>query len=261
VKPLRGARGAAIRPWQGQLHGREKKRFYLQERIEGDSGAAIYIASASSTLLLGVTRQLVGEEWLHAGPFSYCGSIGPLPLEPSLYSALEQLGMVVAANIGLRGLFGIDFIQRDGIPWPVEINPRYTASVEVLELADGISALSLHRQVFEAFPERHTSPTPAPALCRNPKTDSPGALGKAVLFARAPLVFPDDGHWKSYREECRETRSLWNIPAFADIPPPGRRIEAGGPILTFFAEEESIPECLNRLREMARDLDRRLGND
>ena len=43
---------------------------------------------------------------------------------------------------GLAGWFGVDFILRDGIPWPVEINPRYTASVEIHELASGRSLLA-----------------------------------------------------------------------------------------------------------------------
>ena len=49
---------------------------------------------------------------------------------------LQQLGLDLARGCGLRGLFGVDFVLSEGVPWPVEINPRYTASVEVLEYAD-----------------------------------------------------------------------------------------------------------------------------
>src|SRR5207249_9264748 len=82
---------------------------------------------------LEVTRQLVGEPWLHAAPFHYCGSIGPLPLSESLWRKFWRIGTVLAKAFRLRGLFGVDCVLRDGIPWPVEVNPRYPASVEVLE--------------------------------------------------------------------------------------------------------------------------------
>ena len=53
----------------------------------------------------------------------------------------ESLGDALASAFGLAGWFGVDYILRDEIPWPVEINPRYTASVEIHELATGRSLL------------------------------------------------------------------------------------------------------------------------
>ena len=48
----------------------------------------------------------------------------------SLAAKLQRLGEVLASASGLMGWFGIDYVLRDGEPWPVEVNPRYTASVE-----------------------------------------------------------------------------------------------------------------------------------
>src|SRR5262245_19323824 len=77
-KPKAGAGGKGIAWWTGQkLSGRH----YLQEYIEGESCAAVFVASQGRASLLDVTRQLVGQAWLHAGPFQYCGSIGPLTLD------------------------------------------------------------------------------------------------------------------------------------------------------------------------------------
>ena len=61
---------------------------------------------------------------------------------------------------GLVGWFGVDYILRDGIPWPVEINPRYTASLEIHELASGRSLLPEHRHACEAS----TTPPARPRL-------------------------------------------------------------------------------------------------
>ena len=131
---------------------------------------------------------------------------------------------------------------RQSIPWSVEVNPRYTASVEVLEHALGLSALALHRAIFDPA---------APAL--SPQAFSGSlCLGKAILFARAPLIFPADGPWL-------RTLQAGPLPAmpptFADIPPAGQQISAGSPILTCFARAASLAECRAALQRIVADLD------
>jgi len=80
-------------------------------------------------------------------------------------------------------------------------------------------------------------------------------VGKAILFARETVTFPTDGPWQA---TLGDPPGLWEIPRFADLPHAGERIEAGRPILTFFAAAESHPHCRAALRETARDLDRTL---
>ena len=211
VKPLAGAGGAGVRVWKPG--DRLPRKAYFQEFITGPSCAALY----DGPRLLGVTEQLVGEPWLAAGQFHYCGSIGPLPLTEAQRTAFEHIGRALAGGCHLHGLFGVDFIQRDGVPLPVEVNPRYTASVEVLEYA------------------------------------TRGIVGKAILFARKPLTFPADGPWL---DTLRQPGPIHQMPAFADIPAAGQPIAAGWPILTLFAHGESAPDCRRRLRECAVELER-----
>lgn len=246
LKSWAGAGGRGIRFWDGAAKGRRMRpTAYFQEFVEGTPCAALYLGDGRRARLLGVTRQLVGEPWLHAAPFHYCGSLGPLPLGPDLRQLLDPLGDVLADRCFLRGLFGVDVILKGGVPWAVEINPRYTASVEVLEHATGVPALALHRQVFD--PAAPASPEAIPV--------EPGFVGKAVLFARAALTFPDDGPW---RAAVRSPGPLWEVPAFADVPDAGERIEAGRPVLSFFARAASAAACLEQLRQRAADLDSRL---
>jgi len=250
AKPRRGAGGKGIRPWNGQpAQPRGGQRVYYQEYIEGEACAAIYASERTATHLLGVTRQLVGERWLHAATFHYCGSVGPLALTPSLRGHFERLGTILAQGCGLRGLFGIDCVMRDGIPWPVEINPRYTASVEVLEYALGFSALGWQRVAFE---RTATEPPPIPA------NHSSGCIGKAILFAKSALIFPAKGPWL---ETVQSPGSVHVVPAFADIPAAGQEMAAGRPILTFFARGNSPDACFDSLQQTAADLDRRLFGD
>jgi uncharacterized protein len=246
LKPIAGGGGAGIRfrdPAEGPKPVRRPS--YYQAYVEGVPCAALYVENGLEARLLGATRQLIGETWLHAAPFRYCGSLGPLRLDPPLQKALERVGDFLAAGCLLHGLFGVDFILRDGAPRPVEVNPRYTASVEVLEYAAGVPALALHRRAFDpAAPD--------------PPVRGAGAgpwLGKAILFALRALTFPEDGPWLS---ALRNPPPLWEVPGFADIPTAGQRIEAGKPVLTFFAQGDTEAGCLARLREIAADLDCRL---
>lgn len=226
-----------------------KRMVYYQEFIVGDAVAALYVSDGKVARLLGVTKQLVGLDWLHSGGFQYCGSIGPLSLTPPLHSAFERLGQAVTTGMGLRGLFGVDCISRDGVPWPVEVNPRYTASVEVLEYALGVQALGMHRREFESstsgYQQRegllshHTGPI----------------VGKAILFAQSTLTFPPDGPW---RDSLNRPQPVSQLPCFADIPAVGSVITKGKPVLTMFAAASSTQACLDQLRQTAHLLDRLL---
>jgi predicted ATP-grasp superfamily ATP-dependent carboligase len=243
-KPKASAGGKGISPWNGQTI---PSRHYLQETIEGESCAAIFVAGQGKAKLLGVTRQLVGQSWLHARPFQYCGSIGPITLEAEVRKSFLRLGNALAAGFQLQGLFGVDCIIREGIPWPVEVNPRYTASVEVLELATGTSALLEHARVFDS------------SLGSNPRREhcnsSPRILGKAIVFARAPSIFPEEGPW---RKDLFPKEDFWAIPTYSDIPDPGQAIPARQPIMTVWARDQTPAGCLNQLQRMADDLDRLL---
>jgi predicted ATP-grasp superfamily ATP-dependent carboligase len=242
VKPLRGAGGSGIHFLQDDEPDLDPNRWFLQEYLEGEARAACFVGFRDHARLLGVTRQLTGLPWLHAGKFSYCGSIGPLSTSRLELAQLQKLGDALAVCCGVRGIFGVDYMLSDGIVWPVEINPRYTASVEVLEYGEGVPAVALHRAAFDRD---------APAADTNQRTA--GVVGKAILFARATLVFPESGPWSS---TLHSPGPIAEMPAFADIPHPGDRIEARRPILTFFTRASSEAECLAHLQPIADDLDR-----
>jgi predicted ATP-grasp superfamily ATP-dependent carboligase len=240
AKPLQGAGGAGIHFVSERGRGRAKP-VYFQQFIEGIPCSAVFAGFESDACFLGATRQLVGEPWLHAGPFRYCGSIGPLKLDPIVKTTLEKVGNLVNRHCGLRGLFGVDFILADRIPWPVEINPRYTASVEILEYALGIRALALHRSAFnhEGF-------------ISHDSVSGQRLVGKAILFAKSALEFSEEGPWTN---SLTHARSVEEMPDFADIPNVRQVIETSRPILTFFSQSESVHGCLDRLKQIARDLD------
>jgi predicted ATP-grasp superfamily ATP-dependent carboligase len=246
VKPLLGTGGAGIHFWKEQRatpsHPHQPLPIsYFQEFIEGEPCSALYVGNGKRSRLLGLTQQLIGEPWLHAGAFRYAGSIGPLDADKVRRPDMHKLGDVLVREGGFQGLFGVDGILRVGNFWPVEINPRYTASVEVLEASLGLPAFQLHRLACEARSLPDPPPPPSPL----------SYVGKAILYARGPLEFPTEGPW------CRSLRNPGlDLPDHADIPQPGTPIKPGHPILTVFARGETLASCRALLEEKARDLDR-----
>jgi len=249
VKPLHGAGGRDIRLLSADPSASANANMYLQEFIEGDPCAAVYIGDGNGAALLGVTRQLIGEPWLNAPAFHYCGSVGPLSMNAVTRTAFERLGKVLVDSFHLRGLFGVDCVLQDEVPYPVEVNPRYTASVEVLEYATGIAALALHRDAFEG------RPLPSAGLQEEQALPKPSSrfVAKAILFAREPVVFPDSGPWLGALDAGV---SVHELPAFADIPHAGERIGPRQPILTCLVRADSVDGCVDQLRQTAQDLDR-----
>jgi predicted ATP-grasp superfamily ATP-dependent carboligase len=246
VKPHASAGGTAVR---FRIPGERPPPavVYYQEFVPGDSCAGVFLASPDRCQLLGVTRQLVGTPWLHARPFQYCGSIGPLPLPTDALRHFARIGAVLARDSRLRGLFGVDAVLHAGQPWPVEVNPRYTASVEVLEYASGLPAFALHRQACLGAEE-------PPVAVRTGKV-----AGKAVVFAPRALTFPARGPWSEWLARLRQdARAVWERPDFADLPAAGAEIPAGGPVLTVLTEGSTIEECEAGLRRAAAEVVRLL---
>jgi predicted ATP-grasp superfamily ATP-dependent carboligase len=242
VKPLTGSGGSGIH-FLDNPAPRTSGKVYLQEHIEGDPAAALYVAAGGRARFLGLSQQLVGESFLHAPPFRYCGSIAPLLVPPRLRGELCRLGDEVARQTGACGLFGIDGILSEGAFWPVEVNPRYTASVEVLEHATGLRAIDWHcRACAGALPAE-----PVPELHSGIFTS------KAILNARSRGTFPGAGPWQSTLDTPPAVEEL---PDFGDVPHPGDRLVPGRPVLTLFARATTVEDCLVALRRRAAEVER-----
>jgi predicted ATP-grasp superfamily ATP-dependent carboligase len=244
VKPLAGTGGTRIRLWD-RTNPAADRREYFQEFIEGQPCSAILLGTTAGARLLGATEQLIGECWLRARPFGWCGNIGPMTLTDNLKNQLERLGELLVREFLLRGFFGVDFIMRDDEAWPVEVNPRYTAAVEVLEYADQAAFLNKYWKLFAGQTAHHRPLFPK-------RKGSKSLIGKAVLYAPRSLVFPVEGPWQ---EVLGCPPPITELPAFADIPAAGTRIEAGQPILTMFARGDTVKTCQQQLQKIAVELE------
>lgn len=205
---------------------------YAQRFVSGVAVAALYVVSKAGSTLLGVTEQLMGEDPSELG---YVGSLGPTPCDPMM---LERLGCCLNESLGLSGLVGVDLIVESGCATVIEINPRFTASVEVLERACERSTINALR---DACRGERVDPWP---------TFTDRCVAKRVLFAHQDVtIAPAFAEW-----------SLGELKAgrFGDRPRAGEMIAAGRPVCTLFVEGENESVVRGSLREAIREAEHRL---
>ncbi len=224
-KPRRGGGGRGVVPWDGSPLAEGE---FLQERVAGVPASFLFVADGRDLVPLGVTRQLVGQPAFGADGFRWCGNLlGPevLPDQAAVAGSAERAARVLVRAFGLVGVNGIDFVAQDGTAAPIEVNPRWTGAVELVERASGTTLFPAHVAGCEG---------------RLPAVPGPGGAvhGKAVVFAPAALVVPDTDGWLAERD-------------VADIPASGSRVPAGAPLCSAFGTAPTAATCLERLEARA----------
>ena len=244
VKPLRSGGGDGVAVWRrGAPVPRDS---YLQERISGVTGSIVFAADGRRAVALGLSRILAGETAFGADGFRYCGSIlgsagdPQFPADERLLDRATLLAERVTRAFGLVGVNGVDFVARRGLPYAIEVNPRYTAAMELVERAYGISLFDVHVQAC-----RRGLPAFDLAAARR---RTPDAVGKAIVYARRPTALGD-------------TRSWLLDSDVRDISPPGTRFAPREPICTIFARGRDAAACFaalaGRAARLYRDGERR----
>ncbi len=230
IKSRKSAGGIQVREINDVKHLRLAPGEYLQRRIRGQACSAAFVADPKNTLLLGFTQQLVGFEFGAPKPFQYAGSIGPMRLPADVVAQFCELGQRLASEFQLRGLFGIDFIlDESGAGWLLEINPRFTAGMEVLERSGVIaSAVELHYLAcVDRLPVESTS-----------NSADRGISGKLVLYSPVAEALPRG--WQQ-RVECG-SKVDW-----ADVPIAAGPFQAGEPVVTILCEASTAEEVQQSL--------------
>ena len=230
-----------------------RARYYLQQHQPGVTFSASFLAAEQGqrTQLLGVCRQWTGTEASVKQPFTYCGSFGPLRFTPpeakhvicelqrsrTSHEALVQaylqipakalrIGQLFGRQFGIRGLFGVDFVWDGQQFWVVDLNPRFTASMELLDWST-------------------ESPTPENAAIRA-KTIlfRSGKETAMVTAAQSDALQELNADPTVLAGGCGELR--WSLPGgarVADVPQPGVAIRPGDPVCTLLWQVEPAAFC------------------
>ena len=136
------------------------------------------------------------------------------------------IASAAAAAFGLVGVGGVDFVDDGLVMHPIEVNPRWTASMELVERARGVSVFGAHAEActrgdlaaFESGATTATTPV----------------HGKAIVFARHDVTVGDTREWLADA-------------TVRDIPRPGTRIVARQPVCTVLAHGPDDGACYQAL--------------
>lgn len=228
VKPIAGGGGIGIRSAETatDVHGETE---FLQEFVSGTPYSATFIGCNGTAELIGFSRQLIGMHSQPVSRFAFCGLISPIDLPDSVAETMLSVGSTLARDADLRGVFGCDFILHDDEPITIEVNPRYTASIELFERCGAPNVFRAHIDA-----------------CRGRRTHGRGDFTrrgiKLVLYAQTSFEAPDLGSFL-------RTTSRGEFPRLADIPPRGQYIERGHPICTVLADGANSEDILRQAEE------------
>jgi predicted ATP-grasp superfamily ATP-dependent carboligase len=238
-KPHAAGGGRGVREWLPADARPAAQDGYLQQYVPGRAFSATFVANGRDAVVVGLAEGLAGLPRFGATGFGYCGSLVPprgvraawLALLPRLEAAARDL----TRAFGLVGLNGMDLIAgpaEDDMTL-LEVNPRYSASMEVIERAYGVPLFSWHAEAI-------TGGT-------LPRFDLAAALrggterwGKAIVYAHETVTIPDTDPWLAA--------------GVADVPRAGETIARGAPICTVFScapLDAGDEACLAGLAERA----------
>ena len=166
-KPVRSG-GGSRHPVLGW--GTLTEAHVLQRYIEGRSASVAFVADGKRSVVIGISEQLIGLAELGAGEFVWCGNLLPLRIDPgnraAFLGSVESMATRLTRGFGLQGVNGLDLVvandaHRCPRPILVEVNPRYTASMELMEKAHKINIFSLHLSAMAGqLPEFSPATTP-----------------------------------------------------------------------------------------------------
>jgi predicted ATP-grasp superfamily ATP-dependent carboligase len=239
LKPRASGGGHRIRSWQPG--DPVPRAFYVQERIDGVPGSIVFVAAAGRAVPIGISRQLVGDPAFGAFGYRYCGTI--MDTRDPVFGADTPLSVTARAladatteAFGLIGVNGIDFVANDDVPYPVEVNPRWSSSMELVERASGLSVFAAHAAAC----------TTRLSSLNERRPHFRGAIGKAIVFARRDVRTGD-------------TRAWLDHPDVRDVPHAGDLIEANRPVCTLIAEAPDAASCYAALVDKAAAIYAQMG--
>ena len=186
---------------------------YWQRRVDGRAMSVTVLCDGDGARLVGFCTAAVAPT--PAQPYRFGGLAGPVAGDPDLSDEITAAADRLTRATGLRGLVGLDLVVDGARWWLIEVNPRPTAALEVLDRGTP-PLMALHIAACTATPASGERSTTGVAPWTPP----------ATIAATALVYAPRDGvtvaaDWPDW---------------VADRPLPGTVIPAGAPICTVRAE-------------------------
>jgi len=206
-----------------ELTDEPRKRHVYQELVEGTPLSASVVSDGEEARTVAVNETLSGVEtcW-PPNRFAYCGNVTPAshPFAEEAGGTAEE----VVEDLGLKGSVGVDFIAAEERLVVLEVNPRIQASLDTVEASTGLNVVKKHLEAVRGEPDwsRGFGEPPSGAACR------------LVLYAPRDTV-----------------TSELSLEGLRDVPPPGRGVDKGEPLVSVFRKAGTPAEALREAEAAA----------
>lgn len=246
AKSRTGAGGLGVRKWHGETL---QKSEYLQRLIVGEVLGVTFVNIKEQSYLAGCMKSWTEESFWGPLPFIYRGSVGPIPLSIDEQQRLLNFANRVRDETGLQGVWQADFVKNQDGWWLLEINPRWSSSMELLEVSYGISLVARHVAAVLGTGLSTMSPIDWNDYALRSREPIGSIIGKVVQYARGELS-PDHAmleRWWAARWDGMAA-SLLKGNRLADIPGETTVIPFGYPVCTEYAVGRSIDQVRDQLQ-------------
>lgn len=233
VKPLTSIGGAGITEVQNSQELEQAFRrtplsygkVLIQQYISGTPASVSLISSRRETIVLTVNEQLLGiRELGQQEPYGYCGNVVPLLADETIINKCKNIAEKIALHFSLLGSNGLDLvISEEGIPYVIEVNPRFQGTLECVERVLGMNIVEVHVKAC-------TEGT-LPTTINNPST----YCVRSILFASRRSIMPD----------------LNTLVKVRDTPLPGVVVERGEPICSVVVEGADRDSSLREAKKIS----------
>ncbi|HUU74720.1 MAG TPA: ATP-grasp domain-containing protein [Methanoregulaceae archaeon] len=209
VKPRTGAGG-----WRNQVvHNREEKELWeerfdnppyiSQALVKGLPSSVCCLADGARARAIAVNEQFLRGNGETA--FGFSGSV--TPSDSPANAAMIRYAETIAAASGCKGTVGVDFMADSNEVWAIEINPRFQATLDTVEMSTGRNLFSCHLDACHGKLPPHIPPPLHYAARR-------------ILFAERDMTVRAD---------------LCALhPLVADIPWPNTEMEEGQAVISVY---------------------------
>jgi len=228
VKPSRGFGGAGVREARNAQELKQAfqeavlfdNKVLIQERVFGTPASASLLSSTDKAVVLTLNEQLLGiGEVGQREPFGYCGNVVPLSMTATTADVCKSVVEKVIMHFGLVGSNGVDLlISEEGVPYVIEVNPRFQGTLECIEQVLGTNIVRAHVEAC------------AQGILPTVVTKNSIFCIRLILFAPQRSIAPDLSTFAEVR----------------DIPLPGVIVEEGEPLCSVVTDASSRDSLLRK---------------
>lgn len=195
--------------------------YLLQEFVPGKVYGCLVLSNGEKARAVSTNHQLIGEGFLNATSFKYCGNVVPSNLPFSVKSEMKRVSEFLVSNLNLKGLNGVDFIYDGSRAYVIEVNPRLVDSFYPSCCFLDANLLQSHLAAFSG-------------------RDLSNFQKKDDFFAKAVFYAPENAVFDASLKEN-----------FSNVPPRGSRVGKNEPVCCLYAQGDSMNNVLSVLKKRA----------